>query len=308
MQNAWKLLFDLSTTPHGRQFITNIMRICPDTLRSDKDVATLAEWCQNAFDYLSMGNYPYESDYMLGGYGLLPAYPMRVACDHLSLPAMTGADLLNGLADAVGVFYNYSQELPCYDIGTASDEISMDAIKRSNKNTSNNNDDDSNLWGYQYCTEQFQPFSRDGIRDMFWKQEFDPIKTSDECYKQWGVRPRPTKPSIEWGGKRLASLSNVVFSNGRMDPWMGGGVLHNLSDTVVAVIIPEGAHHLDLMFDHENDPESVRQARQLEEEHISMWIEQARERGRMHVSEAKRQGGNGDGMLAVISGEKKKSL
>lgn len=29
-----------------------------------------------------------------------------------------------------------------------------------------------------------------------------------------------------------------------------GGVLRNISDTVVAITIPEGAHHLDLMQVH----------------------------------------------------------
>lgn len=24
----------------------------------------------------------------------------------------------------------------------------------------------SNFWGFQYCTEQFMPFSKDGVRDM----------------------------------------------------------------------------------------------------------------------------------------------
>ena len=43
----------------------------------------------------------------------------------------------------------------------------------------------------------------------------------------------------------------------------GGGVLKNLSDSLVAVIIPEGAHHIDLMFSNELDPPSVQQARGL---------------------------------------------
>ena len=37
-----------------------------------------------------------------------------------------------------------------------------------------------------------------------------------------------------------------MFSNGLLDPWSSGGVLKNISDSLVAVIIPEGAHHLDV--------------------------------------------------------------
>lgn len=45
--------------------------------------------------------------------------------------------------------------------------------------------------------------------------------------------------TIEWGGRQITSSSNIVFSNGLMDPWHGTGVLESLSDTLVAVIIPE---------------------------------------------------------------------
>ena len=44
----------------------------------------------------------------------------------------------------------------------------------------------------------------------------------------------------------IETSSNIVFSNGLLDPSHGTGVLQNISDTVVAVIIPEGAHHLDV--------------------------------------------------------------
>ncbi|KAL0043128.1 hypothetical protein WJX79_009933 [Trebouxia sp. C0005] len=47
------------------------------------DADMLAQWAQNAFDYLAVGDYPYPSNYMLNGQGVLPAYPMRAACPYV---------------------------------------------------------------------------------------------------------------------------------------------------------------------------------------------------------------------------------
>lgn len=63
----------------------------------------------------------------------------------------------------------------------------------------------------------------------------------------------------------------------------GGGVLKNLSDSLVAVIIPEGAHHIDLMFSNKLDPPSVKQARAFELDNIRKWIDEVAERNKQQL-------------------------
>ena len=50
-------------------------------------------------------------------------------------------------SDAIGVFYNYSATLGCYDYSAA---VNPDT------------DEDGTFWDYQYCTENTMPFSKNG--------------------------------------------------------------------------------------------------------------------------------------------------
>ena len=66
-----------------------------------------------------------------------------------------------------------------------------------------------------------------------------------------------------YGGRSLEAASNIVFTNGLLDPWSSGGVLKPVGGTT-ALIIPEGAHHLDLRAANPKDPVSVVDARKKE--------------------------------------------
>ena len=44
---------------------------------------------------------------------------------------------------------------------------------------------------------------------------------------------------------------------------------------MIGLEIKEGAHHLDLMWAEEDDPHSVRDAREIERHHIRRWIKEA---------------------------------
>lgn len=68
------------------------------------------------------------------------------------------------------------------------------------------------------------------------------------------------------------------YSNGGLDPWSAGGVTQNITDSLVAIMIPDGAHHLDLRSRNPGDPRSVQQARALEICYMKQWIEKARHR------------------------------
>lgn len=72
--------------------------------------------------------------------------------------------------------------------------------------------------------------------------------------------------------------NEIVFpySNGGLDPWSAGGVTQNISSSLVAIVIPDGAHHLDLRSRNPLDPKSVQQARAMEICLLKEWIEKAR--------------------------------
>ena len=56
-------------------------------------------------------------------------------------------------------------------------------------------------------------------------------------------------------------------SSSQLDPWSSGGVLSNVSlpSSVIALLLPMGAHHLNLMFEDPADPPDVKQVRAAQE-------------------------------------------
>uniref|UniRef100_A0A7S2TM05 Uncharacterized protein n=1 Tax=Lotharella oceanica TaxID=641309 RepID=A0A7S2TM05_9EUKA len=107
------------------------------------------------------------------------------------------------------------------------------------------------------------------------------VPAKQDPWSQW--------PSALYGLKdSVAQSSNIVFSNGLLDPWSSAGVygsngpepgagatVQNVTrdGSVIALILDLGAHHLDLFFSDPNDPPCVTEARAIEEGHIKAWLE-----------------------------------
>ena len=124
-----------------------------------------------------------------------------------------------------------------------------------------------------------------------------PIGSKGEgCTPPPGLAGYPAKsdPWSQWldayfGGRSLEGYSNIIFSNGLLDPWSSAGVyddmaviepgaytgpwLRNISSSkdVSALILPLGAHHLDLMFSDDDDPPEATYARRVEYAAIDRW-------------------------------------
>lgn len=80
-----------------------------------------------------------------------------------------------------------------------------------------------------------------------------------------------------FGGKNpvkdFKKLSNVIFSNGDLDPWHAGGVTFELNNTTKTIYIENSAHHFDLREPNSTDPESVKLARAEEIRWVAKFID-----------------------------------
>ncbi len=90
----------------------------------------------------------------------------------------------------------------------------------------------------QACTEMVMPMCTNGVQDMFELEEWNFQAYSDGCYTMFGVRPRVDWAATVYGGKDIASHSNIIFrwtknntcQTGRRSPVVPGFVLCNESN------------------------------------------------------------------------------
>ncbi|VEU36390.1 unnamed protein product [Pseudo-nitzschia multistriata] len=146
--------------------------------------------------------------------------------------------------------------------------------------------------GHDFFWPPSHPRSVKTYRDMIRNSTFEPCA---DPYGIYGYSKEPIDPmsmrlDAYYGGSNTKGHSNIVFSNGLLDPWSAGGVYRDSvrleeffdedkakvqkinENDVVALIIPFGGHHTDLMYSDDSDPNSVTEGRKIEEEYIERWI------------------------------------
>jgi hypothetical protein len=107
---------------------------------------------------------------------------------------------------------------------------------------------------------------------MFMNAPFDYDGYTSYCKKAFGLSPRWEWPLTYFGGYDLArdyhDCSNIIYSNGVLDPWLAGGVqeIPGQRGNCLMFTIDGGAHHLDLRLPNDEDPQDVTFHRQLEKD------------------------------------------
>ncbi|KAL6073285.1 Dipeptidyl peptidase 7 [Balamuthia mandrillaris] len=240
----------LAVTASGRQKLAHDFKLChgtkKDRILSKEGAEQLIAWVVDGLQGMCMLDYPYPTNYGIS----LPGWPVNATCDRL----MSGTynDPVQAMAWAIGVYYNNTGDKTCYNISSDGPDWGT-----------------GSGWPYLFCTSTYLPSAN---RYMFPYTEYNVTADIEMCRQQFGVELQPEWPKMHWGGFDLGAASNIIFSNGLLDPWHSTGILKSLSGSLIAIVIPEAAHHLDLRGPNKADPIYVKEARMQEELIITTWL------------------------------------
>lgn len=251
IKKSWDLFKQLAATDEGKKKLNTELLLC-DPIKGETELEKFMDYLEDVYGSLAMVNYPYSSDFL----SPLPGYPVRQFCSYLQNLEM-GDALLQSMKKAINVYFNFTGTANCLNYSSAFDS----------------NDIGGAAWDIQTCNQMVMPMCNTK-ETMFRIKEWNFKKEVEKCKTKFHIEPKLNDITLRYGGQNLRDTSNIIFSNGLLDPWSGGGVLQSDNDKIYIIIIPEGAHHLDLRSSNSKDPASVVQARNTESEIIGKWIQE----------------------------------
>ncbi|KAI1727036.1 serine carboxypeptidase s28 domain-containing protein [Ditylenchus destructor] len=230
-------------------------------LTSQDDVSDITAYILEAYFYLAMTDYPYPTTFLKP----LPAWPLEEACKFLSNVPQSDEELATQIQKSINVFYNSDsncvKNTVCGD--TATSALNVDV-----------------QWNFQYCTEIVIAQCSSGPPNDFFPPDCNATTfeqfTWDTCTSLIqsvgvdGFRKELVRfDAIEQlYGLSFEGASNIIFTNGDLDPWAAGGVTETTKGLengpargLYVYNISGGAHHLDLRQPNMCDPPSVVAAR-----------------------------------------------
>lgn len=242
----------------GVAMIAKAFNLCPTQFYVPYVEKQIIAWARNAFTLLAMVDYPYPAKFMAD----LPGHPVNLACSY-----MTGGNKLVGLGNITQLLYGRTKT--CHD--TYREYVAC------SDPTGCGTGPDNPPWDYQACTEMILPGGSTNVTDMFPALAFSIDMRQHYCQGKFKLG----FSRLDWlatnyfgSDDDVRKASRIIFPNGDLDPWRSGGVLKDLSPSLIAITVKGGAHHLDLRAANKADPQSVIDARLRITKIIMQWMEE----------------------------------
>ncbi|KAF5447603.1 hypothetical protein F2P56_033143 [Juglans regia] len=242
IKTSWSVIDEVASQPDGLSILSKTFKTCNALSRSSELKSYLKLMYASAAQY----NSP-------------PRYPVTIVCGGIDGSAPPKTDILDKVFAGVVAYYG---NRGCYV--NAPQQISESETTVG--------------WRWQRCSEMVIPI---GItkNTMFQPSPFSLSDFNDWCKSIYGVPPRPRWVTTYYGGHDIKLTlhrfgSNIIFSNGLRDPYSSGGVLDNISPSIIALNTVNGSHCLDILPSKQSDPEWLIMQRKVEIKIIKRWITQ----------------------------------
>ncbi|KAK9280470.1 hypothetical protein L1049_014162 [Liquidambar formosana] len=240
IQKSWSEIDRVASEPNGLSVLSKRFKTCGHLNESYE----LTDYLDSIYTSAAQYNHP-------------PTYPVTVVCGGID-GAAEGTDILSRIYAGVVAYMGNSS---CYNTDAFNDP----------------NDETTVGWRWQTCSEMVMPIGISENVTMFPPAPFDLNIFNEWCKSTYGILPRPHWVTTYYGGNDIKLIlnrfaSNIIFSNGLRDPYSSGGVLENISDSVVAVHTINGSHCLDVLPPKQSDPKWLVDQRKIEVEIIEGWI------------------------------------
>ncbi|KAK9282990.1 hypothetical protein L1049_011217 [Liquidambar formosana] len=240
IRHSWSALDKAAAKPNGLAVLSKKFKTC----QRMTDVSELKEFLDSIYTEAAQ-------------YDMPPRYPVNVICK-----AIDGASGKTDILDRIfaGVVA-YKKNKTCYDLHEDDDS----------------SDETNQGWSWQTCSEMAIPIGITSNNTMFPAEPFDLEEFIDYCKNLYGVPPRPHWITSYYGGQDIKLVlkkfgNNIIFSNGLRDPYSSGGVLEDISQSIVAVKTVQGSHCLDILLARKDDPKWLVMQRKKEVEIVNGWL------------------------------------
>lgn len=270
VQKGWDSIQSLAQTEEGRSFLNNLFHLEEKSkLLERNDYVWLNGYLREILESMAMVNYPYPTSFLTP----LPGWPVKKTCETFKEVAKTDEEAAEQMYQIANLYYNYTGSTATLCANSEKCSGAYAALG------------DPLGWPWQTCTEMVMPLCGNGPpNDFFWKDcPFTAEAYLSSCnawFGKIGYDRSMMRPSwaIQNYGNQFPTASNIVFSNGYLDPWSGGGwaLKPKTEGSLLSLILLEGAHHYDLRGKHPQDTDEVKRVRQIEKTQIAKWIKQAR--------------------------------